>query len=155
MNFFNKCVSLALSIASRGFVNNKIDIPTKKLRAISCFGVNEIEPCPHLIKSAEYDSHHCGACGCGDHFYTQLTVNGLKYSKLDYPRLKCPLEMPGFSNYTPASPKEVNENSRKARIELYDILKLDELQVSNPTPSPTEVEIFDKLSKIALTPESK
>ena len=129
MNFLNKCLSLAMSLASRGLTNNKVSCNGKRLRGLSCFGNSDIPPCPHLLKSAKYNTHYCGACGCGDSKYTQLTLNGNKYSKLDYPFLSCPLEMPGFSNYSTASPKEVHENSRKAQIELYDISKLNNISV--------------------------
>jgi hypothetical protein len=155
MNFIEKCLSLAMSLASRGFANNKVSTQGKQLRGLSCFGNEEIAPCPHLLKSKNFDSHHCGACGCGDTPFTQLTLNGNVYSKLDYPRLTCPLEMPGFSNYTPASPKEVSEKGRKSQIEVYDILKLQEIKVSNPNPSQAEYEVFDKISKIARSENSK
>jgi hypothetical protein len=155
MNFIEKCVSLAMSLASRGFTNKKVETTGKQLRGLSCFGNEDIAPCPHLLKSKNFDSHYCGACGCGDTPFTQLTLNGSVYSKLDYPHLACPLEMPGFSNYVPASPKEVSERSRKSQIEVYDILKLQNISVSNPDPSDVEYQVFDKISKIAQSKNSK
>lgn len=155
MNFIEKCLSLAMALASRGFANNKIDSQGKQLRGLSCFGNDEIPPCPHLLKSKNFDTHYCGACGCGDTPFTQLTLNGETYSKLDYPRLTCPLEMPGFSNYTPASPKEVTENSRKSQIEVYDILKLQNIKVSSPNPSNSEYQVFEQISKITQSKNSK
>ncbi len=63
--------------------------------------------------------------------------------------------MPGFSNYSPASPKEVHENSRKAKIELYDIINLNELSVSSPDPSDYEYKLFQKLTKFGEYQDSK
>lgn len=155
MNFVNKCINFAMSLASRGLVGNKADLNAKKLRVLSCFGNNDISPCPHLLKSQKFETHYCGACGCGDKPHTQLTINGEKYSKLDYPYLICPLSMPGFSNYSPAGPKEVFENSRKSQIETYDILKLQEIQVSSPNPSEEEYMVFQKLSKLGKSSQPK
>lgn len=155
MNLFEKCISLAMSIASRGFCNNKASVTEKQLRVLSCFGNDGIPPCPHLMKSANGSTHHCGACGCGDKPFTQLLINGEKYSKLDYPYLKCPLEMPGFSNYSPASPKEVAENSRKSQIEVFDILKLQSITVTNPTPTEYEYKLFQKLTEMSQSKDSK
>ena len=118
-NIFQKAASFAQAVASKG-INNNIAAPTTySLRVLSCHGDESkgLPPCPKRLVSQKYaNSYYCGACGCGDKPFTQLLINGEKYSKLDYPFLKCPLEMPGFSNYSPASPKEVHENSRKARI---------------------------------------
>jgi hypothetical protein len=63
--------------------------------------------------------------------------------------------MPGFSNYEPANPKEIEENNRKYQIELYDIMELDKIIVSNPDPSNVEYEIFEKMSKIKSSQEPK
>lgn len=155
MNFLEKCISLAMTFASRGIVNHKVNTTEKQLRVLSCFGNKEIKACPHLILSNNGISHHCGACGCGDKPFTQLLVNGEKYSKLDYPYLKCPLEMPGFSNYSPATPKEVHENSRKSQIELYDIVQLNDISVTTPNPTEHEYKVFQKLSKLSDNQESK
>lgn len=138
-----------MSIASRGILDKKAESSIKKLRALSCFGNDEIGPCEHLKQSQSHEGHYCDACGCGDKPHTQLTINGKKYSKLDYPYLTCPLKMPGFSNYDPASPKEVSENTRKSQIEVFDILKLENIQVSSPEPSDDEYLLFQKLSKIS------
>ena len=155
MNFLEQCISFAMTFASRGFTNSKVDVPQKQLRVLSCFGNTDIAPCPHLKKSANGKTHHCGACGCGDKPFTQLLINGEKYSKLDYPYLTCPMQMPGFSNYSPASPKEVNENSRKSQIEVYDALKLQSIEVSMPTPTEDEYRLFQKLSNFSQSKDSK
>lgn len=149
MNFLTQCVSFAMSIASRGLFGTKAEIPVKKLRVLSCFGNEEISPCEYLKPSEKHGGHFCSKCGCGDKPHTQLLINGKKYSKLDYPYLSCPLKMPGFSNYEPASPKEVSENSRKSLIEVYDILKLDNIEVSSPEPSEEEYKLFEKMTKIS------
>jgi hypothetical protein len=96
-----KIVSLAMAIASRGFDNNKIDENTKRLRVVSCFGMPGFSQCPKLKKSNNSEYSYCGGCGCGDHPHTWLLKGKNEYAKLDYPVLKCPLKMPGFSNYDP------------------------------------------------------
>lgn len=97
-----KIVSLAMAIASRGFDNNKIDLPTKQLRVVSCFGnKSSIPACHHLKKSKNSEYHFCSGCGCGDKNNTWLLKKEGEYSKLDYPVLNCPLKMPGFTNYDP------------------------------------------------------
>ena len=41
-----------------------------------------------------------------------------EYSKLDYPKVACPLQMPGFSNYVVSTPDEAEEPvTRKYYIE--------------------------------------
>jgi len=148
MNFLNQCISFAMSVVSRGIVGKKAEPSVKQLRVLSCFGNNEIPVCENLLKSKKYEGHYCGGCGCGDKPHTQLLINGKAYSKLDYPYLTCPLKMPGFSNYDPASPREVSEKNRKSLIEVYDTLKLSEIDVSSPDPTDDEYLLFKKLSKI-------
>lgn len=127
---FSKIMSLAMSIASRGLANNKIDLETKKLRYVSCFGVGKISSCKYLTKSDKSEFFYCKACECGDHKHTWLQREPDVYSKLDYPSLTCPLKMPGFTNYDPNSPKE--EIQRKQQIEMMDFenLKLVNLTIS-------------------------
>jgi hypothetical protein len=95
--------SFATAVASRGFNDTKVNIPLKQLRVLSCFGNMDqggvLPPCEHLKESTTEGKHYCGGCGCGDREGTWLISNGDKYSKLDYPKLQCPLAMPGFSNY--------------------------------------------------------
>jgi hypothetical protein len=124
-SFLNKAISATKSFASRGFDNKKVNAETKSLRVLSCHGSDNLQPCPHRLKSEKFpDSFFCGACGCGDKQATQLvdiTIGGgVKYSKLDFPSLNCPLTMPGFTNYEQA--KENDENTRKIYIEKqYDM----------------------------------
>lgn len=95
--------SFATAIASRGLQDNKVSLPVKQLRVLSCFGNQDqggvMPPCEHLKESTTPGKHFCGGCGCGDKEGTWLVAEGDKYSKLDYPKLTCPLAMPGFSNY--------------------------------------------------------
>lgn len=147
INFLEKAISLALSIASRGLKGHKASPEEKQLRVLSCFGNGEIGACQYLKKSDHFDSYYCNGCGCGDKEYTQLLINGEKYSKLDYPYLTCPLQMPGFSNYNPSSPKDLAERSRKIDIENFELTKLQSIQVSSPDPTPEEYIIFQELSK--------
>lgn len=126
---FKKMVVFAAALASRGFENKKIDLPTKQLRVLSCFGNNEIQQCSYLQPSKNGENHYCGKCGCGDHKHTWLIKNGSQYSKLDYPRLECPLKMPGFSNYDPNFyTTEIKD--RKEKIEDFDPEKLTFIEVT-------------------------
>jgi thiol-disulfide isomerase/thioredoxin len=104
---------------SRGISNKKADITTKDIRILSCFGNDKISPCTHLqasrIEGGE-GKHICGGCGCGDKPRTWLTIEG-EYAKLDYPKLSCPLKMPGFTDYEEFV--EGDGNPRKREIELY------------------------------------
>ena len=122
---FSKMVSFAMALASRGFSDNKIDIPTKQLRVISCFGIDNIPPCEHLRQSASDGKHYCGACKCGDKKHTWLLKSSEEYSKLDYPKLNCPIFMPGFNNYDPNL-----KNTRKEQIESLDPEQIKYVQVT-------------------------
>lgn len=105
--------SFATAVASRGFNDTKVNIPLKQLRVISCFGNMDqggvLPPCEHLKESTTEGKHYCGGCGCGDKEGTWLISNADKYSKLDYPKLQCPLAMPGFSNYQHSKDDEGEE----------------------------------------------
>lgn len=121
MSIFEKAKSMAQAYVSRGFSNNKAEPKVKSLRVLSCHGNKELPPCPHRMNSEIFkDSYYCGACGCGDRAPTQL-VNIIgedgkeQYSKLDFPKVVCPLNMPGFSNYEKW--KEEDQNPRKNVIE--------------------------------------
>jgi hypothetical protein len=126
---FKKMVMFAASVASRGLKNKKTDTQTKQLRVLSCFGNEDIPPCPFLKKSQTKDKHFCGKCGCGDNFNTWLLQNDEKYSKLDYPVLNCPIKMPGFSNYDPNF-YEIQSKDRKKQIEDCDPSKLELIQIT-------------------------
>jgi hypothetical protein len=141
----SKIMMFAMSIASRGLDNKTTDLETKKLRHVSCFGLDEIKSCPKLIKSTKSDFYYCGGCGCGDHPHTWLEKNLGEYSKLDYPHLTCPLKMPGFSNYDPNNPLE--DFDRKKQIEQMppENLKFVELTVSCDLE---KQELLEKLLKI-------
>jgi hypothetical protein len=119
----------ASALASRGFTNNKTDLPTKQLRVLSCFGSNEIQPCPFLQSSSHAGKHYCGGCGCGDKPSTWLIKEGHDYSKLDYPILQCPIKMPGFSNYDPNFYTPETE-IRKKQIENFNPENLQFIQVT-------------------------
>ena len=136
----------AASLVSRGINNTKTDIETKKLRVLSCFGHDEIPPCPHLKLSKNKQRHYCGKCGCGDHKHTWLIKNSEEYSKLDYPVLNCPLKMPGFSNYDPNhKPAEIRD--RKEQIEQIDPENLQYIQVTLGASEEKE-RIIDQVNKI-------
>lgn len=119
----------AASLASRGISNTKVDIPTKQLRVLSCFGDGTIKPCSFLGQNTKTKNYYCMKCGCGDHKHTWLIKDANEYSKLDYPTLNCPIKMPGFSNYDPNFYVS-EEKSRKQQIEDYDPEKLQYIQVT-------------------------
>tara|TARA_R110000824_G_scaffold15830_8_gene66379 strand:- start:4692 stop:5210 length:519 start_codon:yes stop_codon:yes gene_type:complete len=133
-NGFNMIKSFAISMASRGITNKKVDIPVKKLRVLSCFGdQKDIPPCPHLAQSKTEGKSYCSGCNCGDRKRTWLVSEGEEYSKLDYPKLNCPLKMPGFTNY---KSYEDGGNERKKTIEEYTIEGLNTISVTSPDPPP-------------------
>lgn len=129
--------SFATALASRGLSNHKINTPAKQLRVLSCFGNQhtggELPPCQHLKESETPGKHFCGGCGCGDKSHTWLMAQDQEYSKLDYPKLNCPLNMPGFTNYEPSKPDEANEPiSRRYYIENIDYSEIAKILVSLP-----------------------
>jgi|DEB0MinimDraft_4_1074332.scaffolds.fasta_scaffold00074_24 hypothetical protein len=127
--------SFATSIASRGLTNKKTTKPIKQLRVLSCLGDGkELPPCEHLKESVvQSGKMYCGGCGCGDKPGTWLLGDGEEYSKLDYPRLNCPLQMPGFTNYEASDPDEANEPvTRRYYIEQIPYEKMEEVPVSMP-----------------------
>lgn len=129
---FNSIKSFATSMISRGLTNKKADIPIKQLRVLSCFGDGKTIPrCEHLEQSTTEGKYYCGGCGCGDKPRTWLMSEGNEYSKLDYPKLNCPLKMPGFSNYQAESHPT---GSRKFLIEDFSVSSLNKIQVSSPDP---------------------
>jgi len=127
--------SFAQSVASRGLTDKKIEEPIKQLRVLSCFGNLEYEgvisPCEHLKSSETPGKFFCGGCGCGDKPRTWLIGNSEEYSKLDYPSLRCPLKMPGFTNYEQSTAEEQQTpNNRKFAIENIDYAELQKIKVT-------------------------
>ena len=110
---------VADSMMSRGLNNAKIPEEIKDIRSISCHGSEElgIPPCEHRIPSRKYEgSYYCEACNCGDFMHTQLTnIDENHYSKLDYPRITCPIGMPGFTNFIPLSVEGKIDSSPKSK----------------------------------------
>lgn len=131
--------SFASAITSRGFKNEKVTKPIKQLRVLSCFGDKAqggiLPQCEHLKNSRTPGKHFCGGCGCGDRQGTWLVSEGENYSKLDYPRLACPLQMPGFSNYEESKPDEaISPITRRYYVENYPYEKLDKIPVNTFEP---------------------
>lgn len=129
--------SFISSIASKGINNEKTTVPLKQLRVLSCFGnketSGELPPCEYLKKSATEGKFFCGGCGCGDKKLTWLNSEEQEYSKLDYPKLACPLQMPGFTNYKEASPEEsISPVTRRAYIEKLNYDQIKSINVSMP-----------------------
>jgi hypothetical protein len=127
-NVFNKAKSFTQSMLSRGLSNNKASPETYSLRVLSCNGDPDknLPPCPRRMNSQKFEnSFYCGACGCGDKQLTQLTPykNGdkiVEYTKLSYPKVNCPLEMPGFTNYKSNAESTKTANDRKQFIEFNE-----------------------------------
>jgi len=130
--------SFASAMASRGLTDNKVHKAEKQLRVLSCFGNKHtggvLPPCEHLRKSeVQEGQYYCGACGCGDKKMTWLLAKGDEYSKLDYPKLHCPLAMPGFSNYKESEDHEaIPPITRKHYIENMDYQQVASVEVSLP-----------------------
>jgi len=127
--------SFISAIASRGASNNKVNVPLKQLRVLSCFGNKDkggqLPPCEFLRKSKTEGKFFCGGCGCGDKPLTWLMGEGEEYSKLDYPKLNCPLQMPGFTNYKPSGPEEaISPITRRYYVENINYSDLEQVQVS-------------------------
>lgn len=129
-NRFTKAWQLADSLVSRGLQGSKVSEEIRDMRDISCHGSEELglQPCEHRIKSEKYkDSFTCEACNCGDFSHTQLrNLDENHYSKLDYPRVHCPKNMPGFSNYIPLT---ISENNIRKRLmeDTFGVEYLSEL----------------------------
>jgi hypothetical protein len=143
---FKKMVMFAAALASRGVSSKKIDEQTKQLRVLSCFGHGDISQCPHLFLSKNKKNHYCGKCGCGDSKRTWLIKNSNEYSKLDYPRLECPMKMPGFTNYDPNFYTDETKE-RKKQIEEFDPQNLDLIQITIGT-HPLQEKIGEEINKI-------
>ena len=74
--------------------------------------------------------NYCGACGCGDKSRTWLIQEADEYSKLDYPKVACPLQMPGFSNYIVSTPDEAEQPvTRKYYIENMEYTDVQKVYV--------------------------
>ena len=142
-----RIMMLAASIASRGFANKSVDLPTKQLRVLSCYGNNkDINPCPYLKKSKSSPFFYCSGCGCGDHKHTWLVRGKDEYSKLDYPTLNCPMKMPGFTNYDPNFYNDVIKH-HKDSVENFDPENLNSIDASVNRSEENE-KIFDEFNKI-------
>jgi hypothetical protein len=126
-SLLNKVKSAVEAYASRGITQDKrCTEDIKKTRLVSCHGDPErgIAPCPfRRDSSVEEGRYYCGECGCGDRKATWLNAKQPDdYTKLDFPKVVCPLNMPGFSNYTPSADESVERRmrydfSRKEQIE--------------------------------------
>jgi len=132
---FSMVQNFAIALASRNLNNKKINKPIKQLRVLSCFGNSgvggELPPCEYLEQSKiDPTKHICGGCGCGDREQTFLVAESEEYGKLDYPKLACPIQMPGFTNYIVSTPDEAEEPvTRKHYIENIDYGNIQELSV--------------------------
>ena len=134
---FGMAKNYAQALISRGVSNKKADKTTKQLRVLSCLGDGEeLIPCEYLMKSKDDPTKNfCGGCGCGDRKGTWLISNSDEYSKLDYPKVVCPLNMPGFSNYEPSEPDEAEKPiTRRYYIEQMTEEQVKAIEVNTPDP---------------------
>lgn len=142
----NMVKSFATALTSRGLANEKVSKATKQLRVLSCFGNGDVlPPCEQLKRSTEPGKHYCGGCGCGDKKGTWLISSAEEYSKLDYPKLNCPLQMPGFTNYKESDPNEgISPITRRHYIENISYREIEKISVAtheppiNPKKPPTK-----------------
>ena len=157
--FFKNKMSMvqnfATSLTSRGLGNKKINRATKQLRVLSCIGNEnvggELPPCEHLMSSEADDGtgkKYCGACGCGDRKGTWLIADFNEYSKLDYPKVTCPLQMPGFTNYRPSTPEEAEKpETRKYYIENISYRDLEKTPVTLPELTEEQKKAMEEAQK--------
>lgn len=143
--------SFAMSMTSRGLSNKKVGKAEKQLRVLSCFGNEntggEMPPCEYLRESVTEGKYYCGGCGCGDKKGTWLVSDGDEYSKLDYPKLNCPLQMPGFTNYQPSTPDEaVDPVTRRYYLENIDYNEVKNVSVTTPETPPDIQNMLDKVN---------
>jgi hypothetical protein len=130
--------SFASSLTSRGVNNKKINRANKQLRVLSCIGNDfiggDLPQCEQLkISKVDSTKRYCGACGCGDRKGTWLISDSNEYGKLDYPKVGCPLQMPGFTNYRESLPEEAQEpTTRKYFIEHISYKELEIIPVTLP-----------------------
>jgi hypothetical protein len=153
--------SFAMSLTSRGLTEKKINKATKQLRVLSCFGDKHLNgvvpPCEHLKESKTEGQYFCGGCGCGDRQGTWLVANGSDYSKLDYPKLNCPINMPGFTNYSASKPDEaIPPITRKYYIENINFEDLNKMPVTLPEmPEAMQKAMDEQQAKLAAQQENK
>ena len=133
-----KVASFLKSAWSKGLNARRTDSETKRLRVISCHGDVElgIAPCEWRRQSEKADGvHYCGACGCGDNAKTWLDTPPNEpdaYTKLDYPKVVCPLQMPGFSNYVPYGQEDDGPHKEKVGVRKQQVdLKLFENNIDS------------------------
>ena len=134
---FGMAKNYAESLVSRGLNNKKADKRTKQLRVLSCLGDNgELIPCEYLRDSkSDPTKKFCGGCGCGDRKATWLSGTSEDYGKLDYPKVVCPLNMPGFNNYEQSEPDESEEPvTRRYYIEQMSEERINNIEVNSPDP---------------------
>lgn len=142
-NKFTKAWQFADAHLSRGFSNAKVSEEVKDIREISCHGSEDlnIPPCDGRGDSRKFPgSFVCERCACGDFSHTQLkNLSDSHYSKLDYPRIFCPKQMPGFSNYVPLTISE-NDMRKKLIEETFGVEYLSELLKNKENSGEQEVE---------------
>lgn len=114
---FAKAKNMAKSYASKGLNGKRADDEVVEIRSMSCHGLQDIglAPCEFRGTSEENEGRqYCLECGCGDRKATWLNEKEAgDYTKLHFPAVVCPLNMPGFSNYTPV------ENEPEERVSHY------------------------------------
>jgi hypothetical protein len=76
-----------------------------------------------------------------------LIADGDKYSKLDYPKLTCPLAMPGFSNYQQSKEEEGNDPvtrrwfiDNQMKYEDFQNIPVSTHEMPTGTPPPQQMQ---------------
>jgi hypothetical protein len=143
-SIFEKAKNITKSYISKGFDGKRADDMVVEVRNMSCNGLGDIglPPCEYRGDSkVEEGRNYCLECGCGDRQSTWLNRKEKdEYIKLDFPNVVCPLQMPGFTNFTKSELEsedridEYNGFERKKKIEGYcetmgvDIVELSVVQ---------------------------
>ncbi len=137
---------------SKGLTEKKVDVTTKDIRLLSCFGNGQDIPVCGGLRPSErkMGKFFCGECGCGDKMSTWLNGTDEEYTKLDHPYLSCPRKMPGFSDFEPATDDDnvgmerkrtIIEMLGKEVIENKDLIKPEKKPEPKSTPEMPKEEV--------------
>jgi len=123
-----KAKNMAASYISKGFSGKRAEPEVIEVRTMSCHGLDDIglAPCEFRGNSETEGRYMCLECGCGDREATWLNkLSEDEYSKLEFPNVMCPLNMPGFTNHTltkdetPERTSHYSGFARKKKLEEY------------------------------------
>lgn len=125
--FVQKAKNMAKSYASKGLSGKKADEETVELRNMSCHGLSDIglAPCEFRGTSEENPGrNYCLECGCGDRQATWLNaLEKDEYTKLHFPKVSCPLKMPGFTDYIPVDGETEERKTHYSNFERKKVIE--------------------------------